>query len=343
MVYDLIKPFVLRADDSIGIVSPSDQVEKAKFPMRISRAVNALKSIGLKTVFSKHVYGDKNLMLTIEDRAKDLNEMFDNPEIKCIMSTWGGFNSNQLLEYLDFENIKRNPKIIIGYSDISLLLNAIYSKVGLITFHGPSFLVDFGEFPTTLPYTVDNFKKAVMSTIPIGTIVQPHEFTDEYLGWDVDDYKKGRKLIKAPNWEYIKKGFGEGNLIGGNVDTFNFLVGTEYFPNIDNSIFFFEDSFYNNPSEIKRLFRGLVHLKQVRVFDSLNGMIIGRINGCDRITYKYLVKGILDLTRDFDFPILSNVDIGHTEPKLTLPIGVNSKLDSENSNSFEITEAAVVK
>ncbi|MCL5112376.1 MAG: hypothetical protein M1500_01510, partial [Candidatus Marsarchaeota archaeon] len=134
---------------------------------------------------------------------------------------------------------------------------------------------------------------------------------------------------------------GEGKLIGGHIDTFNFLLSTDYMPKLKNSIFFFEDSLDNQQSGIRRLFRALIQLKQAGAFEDINGLIVGKIGGCNINTYNLLLKGIMSLLESFNFPILTNVDIGHTEPKLTLPIGNCVKLNSEYNNYFEITESSV--
>ncbi|GAA0179588.1 hypothetical protein SH2C18_24290 [Clostridium sediminicola] len=157
----------LEIGDCIGIFSPSSPITYT-MPKRFERAKTFLEAKGFK-IIEGSLTGkcDYYRSGTIKKRVEELNDLIRNPEVKCIMSTIGGTNSNSILPYIDYEAFRKNPKIIIGYSDITAILLAIYAKTGISTFYGPALVASFGEFPSFVDYTYDYFKDIVIEDTPI--------------------------------------------------------------------------------------------------------------------------------------------------------------------------------
>lgn len=310
----LIKPKALKAGDAVGIISPSEPVI---FKDRFGAGIKELEKLGLKIVLGKNVFKRHGGYMagTIKERINDLHFMLRNSQIKAIFTSRGGFCSNQLLPYLDFSLIKKNPKIILGYSDITVLLSAIYAKTGLITFHGPS--VEF-VMPQWGNFTKNYFLKALFESKPIG------------------------KIPALTRWKIIKPGRATGPLIGGNLSVLRTLIGTEYNPDWRNTILFWEDC----KIDYEDLDHFLTHLKLVGIFDKLKGMIIGK-NHIKKPELKISPffppeKIILERTEGYNFPILSEVDFGHDCEQITIPIGVKATIDT-SKKLFSIDEAGVAE
>ena len=162
----------LKFGDSIGIFSPSSPITYS-CPRRFERAKKYLQEKGFNIIEGnltrKHDFYRSG---SIKERAEELNELIINPEVKCIMSTIGGMNSNSILPYLDYEAFKKNPKIIIGYSDVTAILLAIYAQTGISTYYGPALVASFGEIPPFVNYTFKYFKEVTMDNINIPFVFQ---------------------------------------------------------------------------------------------------------------------------------------------------------------------------
>lgn len=328
------KPNHLRVGDAIGVVSPSSTIKA--FPKRLDRGLKALETLGLKVIISKNAKNSFGHNAgTPKERAKDINDFFRNEEIKAIICSTGGWNANAVLPLLDYGLIKEKPKIFCGFSDITALNLAIYKKTGLVTFNGPTVLPTFGEFGGPLEFSVEWFKKAVFSNQSIGTLIHPLEYTEEVLWWDKEDNRK-RKMVPASEPRFLTGGISEGRLIGGNLITLCILGGTEYFPNFENSILFLEEQ-GECTSAIERRFH---YLEQLGVFNKINGLIFGRpanlvIDSPDRTLYDIL----RDFGEKYKIPVVADIDLGHTDPIFTIPLGIKAKIDS-NAKTIEILESA---
>ena len=228
-------PKKLKVGDEVRVVAPSRSMAILKDDC-INLAIERLESLGLKVTFSKHVneFEEDYMCTNAKDRAEDFNEAFRDDNVKAILTVIGGFNSNQILKYLDFEVIKRNPKILCGFSDITILLDAIYSKTDLVTYYGPHFS-SFG-MKKGFDYTFDYFKKAFFSEEEI-KITSSLQWSDD--AWFLNQEK--REFIDNEGMFIINEGEASGKIIGGNLCTLNLLQGTEYMPDIKNSILFLED------------------------------------------------------------------------------------------------------
>lgn len=326
----MIKPKALKKGDKIGIITPSTPAP-VKFKERYQRGLKSLNKLGYEIVegscSNQHqAYRSGN----IKDRVNELNDLIYDNEIKAIISTIGGTNSNSLLPYIDYEYLMDNPKIIMGYSDVTALLLGIYAKTGLVTFYGPAIVPSFGEYPEMLPKGVEYFKDVVTKQKPAPYILDiPNEWTDEMLDWNTQT--RAKKMYLNEGWTCLRKGKASGKLVGGNLNTMSGFLNTEYFPDLTGSILFIEDSFKDMAIE-ERLFS---MLKASGILDKISGLIVGKHEQFDDLNSLFtLDELLLEVIGDRDIPILTNVDIGHTFPSHVFPIGININLDA---NQGEIT------
>ena len=327
-----IIPQKLKKGDRVRVVAPSESMAIISEENR-NVAKKRFKELGLKLSFGKHVEEiDEFVSSSIESRIEDLHDAFRDPEIKAIFTVIGGFNCNQLLKYIDWNLIKNNPKIFCGFSDITAMNNAIYAKTGLVTYSGVHYSTFGQEFH--FDYTLDYVKKCLFSDGPF-EIIPSKNWTDDRW-WE---NQKNRNLIPNPGWLAISKGKAEGIIFGANLCTFNLLQGTEYFPNLKNSILFLEDDEMSKeltPIEFDRNLQSLMHLPE---FKGVKGIVIGRFQKASRMNDKKLIK-IIKTKRELDkIPVIANIDFGHTSPMITFPVGGMVKLQSEKGNSkLEIIE-----
>lgn len=341
----IIKAFKLIKSDQIGLISNSAPLA-GLVPHRTKNGLKMLRDLGFKPKLGTSALKVEDYIAgSPENRAKDINLLFKDKNIKAIISFIGGDHSNQLLKLLDYEVIKNNPKIIMGYSDSTVLLLAIYTQTGLVTFYGPTVLNQFAEYPKMLDFTLDHFKKTVMSNTPIRKIMPSLQWTEEVMDWfEKKDLSRARKMKKNSGWEWLKEGKANGVLIGGCLASLMHLRGTKFWPNFNGTILFWEISesessiFKGEP--ISAVDSHLADLENSGVFDKICGMVIGRPYRYSKTDEKQLIDLIKKRTKKYNFPILYRVDFGHTDPVITMPIGVKSSLDSKE-NIFSIDESGV--
>lgn len=340
-----IKPSKLKNYDTIGLVSSSAPIA-GLVPHRVKNGIKMLNSLGFKTKIGKSALKiDDYVAGTPSERANDINSFIKNKNIKAIFNFIGGNHSNQLLGLLNYKNIQKNPKIIMGYSDATVLLIAIYVKTGLITFYGPSVLNQFAENPKILDYTLHYFRKAVMSKNPIGKIEPSIVWTDELLDWfRKEDITRPRKMRKNSGWIWLKKGKAKEVLIGGCIASLMHLRGTQFWPNFKNKILFWEisesESSMYKGDPLSNIDSYLADLENSKVFEQITGMIIGRPYRYTGQQEKELINIIKTRMKKYNFPILYRVDFGHTDPMITIPIGAKAAINSQK-NIFEIIESGV--
>lgn len=341
----LVKPRKLKIGDTVGLVSPSSPLA-GLVPHRAKKSIKTLKEIGFKVRIGKNALKVTGYTAgSPRERAEDINSFFKDKDVKVIICFIGGNHSNQILKYLDFNLIKRNPKIFLGYSDATVLHFAFYTQSGLITFYGPSALAQFAENPKVLPYTESYFRRALMETQPIGKIQPSSKWTDEILDWfKKEDQKRPRKMKKNKGWQWLKQGKAQGPILGGCITSMMHLRGTKYWPDFSDSILFWEtpesgDDFTKG-EKAENIDSYLTDLELSGVFKNIKGMIVGRFFGYSEEEQKEIIKIIKERTSGYRFPILLNIDIGHSDPMITVPLGVRVEIDSSN-NLFEIKESGI--
>lgn len=340
-----LKPHYLEKGDTIGLISPAAPLA-GLVPHRTDKGIKMLEELGFKIKIGLNAMNiTDHTAGTAEERASDINNFFADPEVKGIVSFIGGNHSNQILEYLDFDIIKKNPKVFIGYSDITVLHLAIYAMTELTTFYGPAVLTQFAENPAIMEYTKKYFLKAVTQKSPIGVIEQSVEWTDETLNWFTkEDLQRVRQLKLNSGWRWLKSGTAQGKLLGGCLASMMHLRGTKYWPDFEKAILFWEisegEADFRLGESVSTIDAHLTDLELSGVFTSIHGMIIGRPFGFDSGQEQKLVEKILERTKKYSFPILYGVDIGHTDPMVTIPIGARVTINSDK-NIFEILESGV--
>ncbi len=306
-------PEKLKKGDEIRIVAPSRGVKIIGKEVR-ALAEERLASIGLKVTYARHATDDNWDMLgtsSVADRVDDIMEAFADPKVKAVFTIIGGFNSNQLLPYLNYEKIAQNPKIFCGFSDITALLNAIYAKTGMITFMGPH-LSSLGMLKGC-EYTFENMRKMLVDDGE-NNVEPSAEWSDDL--WFLDQEK--RLFIENEGYWMLSGGSARGTLVGGNLGTFNLLLGTGFRPAfVSDSILMVEDT---ESSDIADFMRNLTALTQQPDFKNVKGLMVGRFQKGSKVTREQLeyVISVLGLEK---IPVIANVDFGHSTPLLTLPVG----------------------
>ena len=310
----------------IGVFSSSSPIS-ATIPTRYDRGIAYLQTKGIKIIHG-NLYRKKDYYRsgTIKQRADEFNQLLYNEDIHILMASIGGYNTNSILPYIDYEYLKKHPKIIIGYSDVTALLLAIYAKTGLVTFYGPSVASSFGEFPPLVDLTYDYFERFIKGRILIPyQYDKPDFWTDEFINW-VE--QKTAKKVYPNEWICVNKGMCQGKLIGGNLNTMEGIFQTEYMPIIKKGdILFIEDSF-KDASIIERSFS---LLKLSGILDRVGGIILGKHEKFnDNKTNRKPYEILLEVMGKPQIPILADFDCCHTHPMLTIPIGCEIILDATN-------------
>lgn len=253
---------------------------------------------------------------SIDHRLKDLHEAFSDTNVDALVTIRGGWNCNQLLPYIDYDLIRKNPKILCGFSDITALGNAIFAMTDLITYSGPNF--NQFAYGDQLQYTHDYFETVLMKEAPV-TIHPSKTWTDmRYEAGKPWDFEKN------DGWWRVHDGEAEGISIGGNLCTFLLLQGTKYMPKVDGSVLFLEDDYETHPRTFDR---DLTSITQQPWFEGVRGILFGRFQKkavheeFGPVTKEFLHSIIENNPRLGGLPIIANVDFGHTHPIITFPIG----------------------
>lgn len=308
-----IFPPKLKQGDGVRVIAPARSLAMPWMSDELKEfAKTRFKEIGLELSFGKHVNEiDDFDSSSIESRIEDIHDAFRDPSIKLLITVIGGFNSNQLLKYLDYDLIKNNPKILCGYSDITALTNAIYAKTGLVTYSGPHFF-SFGN-KKGFEYSLEYFKKCLFSDEQFDILSSP-EWSDDRWARD----QENRTFIKNDGYWVINEGDAEGTIIGGNQCTLNLLQGTEFMPRLEDSILFLEDDDEAHVATIDRDLQSLTHLPE---FSKVRGIVFGRFQNKTGMTRELLTKIIKSKKELNRLPVIANVDFGHTLPAVTFPVG----------------------
>jgi muramoyltetrapeptide carboxypeptidase LdcA involved in peptidoglycan recycling len=313
----------LKQGDTIGIFSPSTPIT-ALCPIRYQRGKSFLESKGFIVKEGKLTgHKDGYRSGSIKERAEELNELIRDSKVRCIMSTIGGMNSNALLPYIDYDALKKDPKIIIGYSDVTAVLFAIHSITDLPTFYGPACVASFGELTPYNDMHYKYFEDVCMKPLTTYTYQKPEIWTDEYIDWSTQTRsKKGYKN----NWLTLHPGQVEGRLIVGNLNTLSGIMGSPYMIEIKKGdILFIEDSLKNGAT-VERSFN---MLKLNGIFDKIGGLIIGKHELYDQNSKPHL-EILKEVVGEFNYPVLAEVDCSHTQPMFTMEIGATINLDADN-------------
>lgn len=319
-------PAKLKQGDEIRIIAPSlsmrilaeDQVKLAK---------KCLNEMGFIVSFGEHVQETDCMMSSsIHSRVTDIHEAFNDSNIKAILTVIGGFNSNQLLPYLDYDLIAENPKILCGFSDITALATAIYTQTELVTYSGAHFSTFSME--QGLEYTIESFQAC---------LTQKAEYVfKESTYWSDDAWyldQQNRDFIQNPGLSVLHHGEAEGILLGGNLCTLNLLQGTEFMPNLKDAILFLED---DELTTAELFDRDLESLLSQSGADEIKGLVIGRFQNKSAMTDEKLAFIIKTKSALQKIPVITGADFGHTQPTGTFPIGGKVRLDTSKQDKITI-------
>jgi muramoyltetrapeptide carboxypeptidase len=329
----------LRPGGTIGVVAPS-WGGPARHPHRVERGVAYLESLGYRVILGRYAMGQRGYVSgTAEERLADLHGFFADPEVQAIVAAIGGDHSCHLLPRLDWGLVRANPKVLVGFSDVTVLNLAIHAMTGLVTFNGPALMTDFGEYPAPLAYTTESFFRTVARAQPVGALEPADAWTEELLDWGQKlDLTRARTLVPSAGWSWLKPGRAVGRLVGGCLESMEHLRGTPYWPDFEGAIWFFETSEGKpKPATVDAI---LQDYENTGVLGRIAGLVVGRPNKYSEAEKAELHALLLERTRAYAFPIVAEVDFGHTSPQLTLPIGCLAELEG-GERRFAILEAAV--
>ena len=303
-------PKAIKPGDTIGVIAPANVILE-KDEEYIEKSKELFENLGYKIKFGKYVRANTlGYGATAKQKAEDINNMFADKEVKAIICVKGGEDSNSTFDYIDYELIKNNPKIICGFSDITSITNAIYSKTGLVTFNGPT-------FKSLTSWETDYAFKELIK-----------RFQDKSLEIGVEEDK----------YETIQEGVAEGELIGGNLSLLAKLVCGKYSLDFKDKILFIEElGFESDPNLVNN---NLYYMKQNGVFDKIKGIWVGNYEHETGIELEKILLDVLD--GEYKFPIIKSNNFGHCDKKTVIPIGTKARIDTSNNKKIILLEQFVI-
>ncbi|WP_285121396.1 S66 family peptidase [Lactococcus petauri] len=306
----------LKYGDEIRVISPSSSIKRVGGFKDNLISKKRLENLGFKVTFGDHILENDNLYSSsISSRVSDIHDAFSDKNVKAILTTIGGLNCNELLSYIDWDLIKRNPKMFIGYSDTTSLHNAIRAKTGLITYYGPAYssfkMNELQEFQT------QSWIKAMKNK---NYILEPSDLWTSDLWFDKSVPRNPKKTV----WKIYNHGEAKGVITGGNIQTYNLQAGTKFLPQVESPILFLELAEGGVPLDFSR------YLAQIlEIHTDISGLVIGRFPTDTEIseeTLHYLLDKFPILKT---VPVVYDVDFGHTQPILTIPLGGEVKISTD--------------
>ncbi|MFR7666035.1 MAG: S66 peptidase family protein [Clostridia bacterium] len=304
-------PTKLKKGDTIGVIAPSNYIEKDDLEY-INASIALMEASGFKVKFGKYVFEDTlGYGTSPEKRAADINWAFTDGEVKAIMCVKGGEDSNTTLDYIDYEMIKKHPKIICGFSDNTSILNAIHEKTGLVTYHGPTFK-SLTSWETGYAYKqfIKTFAENTESLI---------------MGEPEDEYTT------------IQAGQATGELVGGNLSLFTKLVCGKYAVNVQDKILFLEELGFEAAPEMVN--SNIYYLKQNGVFDRIAGLWIGNYEHPSIVSIEKIIKNAIE--DEYKFPIIKSDNFGHIDKKIIIPIGTKAEINTNEKIKIKLVEKCV--
>ena len=306
-----MRPSKLKKGDTIGVIAPSNYIEKDDLEY-INASIALMEASGFKVKFGKYVFEDTlGYGTSPEKRAADINWAFKDDEVKAIMCVKGGEDSNTTLDYIDYEMIKKHPKIICGFSDNTSILNAIHKKTGLVTYHGPTFK-SLTSWETGYAYKqfVKTFVEDTRSLI---------------MGEPEDEYTT------------IQAGQATGELVGGNLSLFTKLVCGKYAVNVQDKILFLEELGFEAAPEMVN--NNIYYLKQNGVFDRIAGLWIGNYEHPSKVSIEKIIKNAIG--DEYKFQIIKSDNFGHIDKKIIIPIGTKAEINTNEKIKIKLVEKCV--
>ncbi|KAA3661277.1 MAG: LD-carboxypeptidase [Calditrichaeota bacterium] len=308
----ILKPKRLRPNATFGVITPASPVNEEK----LERGIRYFESLGYRIELGRHVHKKSPYLAgTDEERLADFHDMFRNPGIDAIICARGGYGTPRILDRLDYDLIQQNPKIFVGYSDLTALQLAVFKKTGLITYSGPMLAVEFGAAEID-EHTERIFWQMLSEPVAFGKL----------------------EPIQRPHYEVLHHGHAEGRLLGGCLALLNCILGTGFLPDFANSILFIEDV-GEIPMRIDRYFAQLRH---AGILQQTNGIICGQFEDSEteEDSQGWLNMMLEDYFSGLGKPALNKFDYGHIAQKHTMPIGAMARISTAPA-TVEIIESAV--
>lgn len=333
----LLHPAPLAPGDTIRVISPS-WFGGETFVPRALRGVRQLESLGFNVEIGAHAFGNRgHVSGTIEERIADLHNSFSDPNVKMVLATIGGTHAAELLPHIDFDLIRSNPKIFMGFSDNTILHTAFRVEAGLPTLYGPGLLTDWAEHPTMPPEALETAFHLMTSTEALGPLQTPGWWTDEFLDWESgEDTVRSRQRLENAGWNWIRDGVVEGRTVGGCLETLQHLRGTRWWPDFSGAILCIETSEEcPDPASFDIMFGDYARMG---VLDEIAGLLIARPYGFDSGQHEAFIEALTRQIEPYAFPVVANMDFGHTTPMITMPLGVRVRIDAD-SRQVAVTEA----
>jgi muramoyltetrapeptide carboxypeptidase len=305
-------PRKLRRGDTIRVIAPALSRAFVTEHDHSGLIEKRFAALGLRLTYGDHVdERDDFDSSSSASRVADMHAAFADPEVAGILTVIGGFNSNELLPHLDWDLIAANPKIFCGFSDITAVQNAILARTGMVTYSGPHWS-SFG-MRDHFEQTEQWFAQALLGDGPVE--VRPAQrWTDDLWFADQDN----RTVRDNDGWWPLRPGQAAGRIVGGNLCTLNLLQGTEYMPSLAGAVLMVEDDYLCDAREFAR---NLTSLLQLPDASGVQGLVIGRFQEASRVTRSLLEQIVARQDRLAGLPVLANADFGHTDPRITFPIG----------------------
>jgi muramoyltetrapeptide carboxypeptidase len=341
MARAVLKPKALIPGDTIGIISPS-WFGGASFIPRARRGIAMLESLGYNVRIGEHAFNNHGSVSdSAHNRVLDLHSMFADDAVSAVLCTIGGDHSCHLLPLLDWSLIASHPKVFLGFSDITVLNIAIHTQTGLVTFNGPTLLTDWAEYPSMPEISKVSALRLLTRPVPFGALTPTPKWTDEFLDWETgEDTRRRRKHHQGEGWRWIRSGEATGTLIGGCLESLQHLRGTCFWPDLGGAILFVDTSEEcRSPDAADAI---LMDYQNMGVFNEIAALLVARPYGMEPAARERFWHVIEERTEGFAFPVVGNLDFGHTTPLLTLPIGVRARVDGARG-TIKILESAVTE
>lgn len=321
-----IFPKKLKEGDHLRVIAPAESFSP-KFTEELkNKTVNGLNEIGLKVSFGKYVHEMNSFKsASVEHRLEDLHEAFEDDSVDAIIAAIGGSSANQLLKKIDYDLLKKNPKIFCGLSDITELNSAIFAKSGLVTYYGPHFVMLGASI--FFPQMLENMKKTFFSEEPV-TLEPPQFYSNSH--WEKE------KIQNSGYWT-INAGEAEARCVGGNLLTLNFLMGNEFMVRCRDYILFMEE---NKIIDYRGIQKEVQEILNRPDGNRIRGVIFGRFQRESEMSRELLQEMVSKMAELKDIPVIGNVDCSHTAPMMTFPFGGKISLKAEEGDniSLRITE-----
>jgi muramoyltetrapeptide carboxypeptidase len=312
-------PEKLKSGDTVRIIAPSRSLSIIGERVR-QTAEQRFAELGLRLSYGEHVAEREAFGSSpVESRLSDLHAAFADAGVAGILTVIGGFNSNQLLPWIDWDLIRANPKVLCGYSDITALQNAILARSDLVTYSGPHWST-FGMEHHFEP-TLEAFVDCLFRSEPFDLRPSEQWSDDE---WYLD--QQDRRLERNEGWWLLANGRASGRLVGGNLCTLNLLQRAQYMPPLEGAVLFLEDDCESKPHHFDR---HLTSLLQQPDAEGVRGLLIGRFQRQSRMTRELLEQIVRTKSRLDGLPVIANLDFGHTDPVITLPVGGEVEIDAD--------------